>query len=355
VSRNAQTFSGFLRLFCRIGLLFLAATVYAADPPKNILLPEIPRSRVVVVRNPEATDLFESVPEKVRPMLNQALTNFTGEKSVAASWLKLVSTGDVVGVKVCSAPGPKIGTRPAVVAAVVEGLLAAKISPPHIVIWDKYLSDLKHAGYADMAARYGIRCAGSSDAGYDDKTFYESQIIGQLIWGDMEFGRKGEGVGRKSFVSKLVSKELTKIINITPLLNHYRAGVAGNLYTLVHASVDNFMRFENEPRFFSEAVPEIYALPSIGDRVALTIVDALLCQYEGEELTRLHYSNALNELRISTDPVALDVLSLQELEAERKAAGIEISRTNGLAIYSNANLLDLGNNDLTRIQIERVR
>ena len=288
-------------------------------------------------------------------MLNQGLTNLANQPSVAASWLKFVSTQDVVGIKVCSAPGPKIGTRPALVAAVIEGLQAAKIPSKKIVIWDKYLSDLKRSGFANLAARYGVRLAGSADSGYDEKTFYESQLIGQLIWGDVEFGRRGDGVGKKSFVSKLVSKELTKIINIPPLLNHYRAGVAGTLFTLVHASVDNFVRFENEPRFLSEAVPEIYALPSIGDRVALTIVDALLCQYEGEELTRLHYSNALNELRLSTDPVALDILSLQELTNERKAAGMELSHTNGAAIYSNAALLDLGNNDLTRIQVETLR
>jgi hypothetical protein len=327
----------------------------AADPAKTILFPEIPRSRVIVVRNAEATEFFETVPEKVRTMMNQGITNFAGLNSVAASWLKLVSTQDIIGIKVCSAPGPKTGTRPAVVVAVVEGLLAAKIPAKQIIIWDKYLSDLKHSGFAELAARYGVRVAGSADAGYDEKTFYESQIIGQLIWGDLEFGRRGEGVGKKSFVSKLISKELTKIINITPLLNHNRAGVAGSLYTLAHDSVDNFVRFENEPRFLSEAVPEIYALPSIGDRVVLTVVDALLCQYEGEELSRLHYSTALNELRLSTDPVALDILSLQELAAQRKASGMELSHTNGVAIYSNAALLDLGNNEPARIQIEKFR
>jgi hypothetical protein len=288
-------------------------------------------------------------------MVNQAITNFTREKSVPASWLKIVSTQDVIGLKVCSATGPKTGTRPAVVAAVVEGLLAAKIPSKQIVIWDKYLSDLRRAGYTELAARYGVRCAGSADAGYDEKTFYESQIIGQLIWGDLEFGRRGDGVGKRSFVSKLISKELTKIINITSLLNHNRAGVAGNLYTLAHASVDNFVRFENEPRFLSEAVPEIYALPSLGDHVALTIVDALLCQYEGEELSRLHYSNALNELRVSTDPVALDVLSVQEINAQRvRAALLSSLRTNRFDLYRNAALMELGSADTNKIELRRV-
>jgi len=68
----------------------------------------------------------------------------------------------------------------------------------------------------------------------------------------------------------------------------------------------------------------------------------------------LHYSNALNEIRLSTDPVALDWLSMRELNAERTAAGISLSHTNGLEIYSNAALLELGVNDPAKIQLERL-
>ena len=73
---------------------------------ENVFVGASTGSRVIVIRDPEATEFFETVPEKVRLMMNQAITNFTGEKSAAASWLKLVSTQDVVGLKVCSAPGP---------------------------------------------------------------------------------------------------------------------------------------------------------------------------------------------------------------------------------------------------------
>ena len=39
------------------------------------------------------------------------------------------------------------GTRPAVVAAVIQGLLAAGLPPTNIVIWDKHTYDLRDAGY----------------------------------------------------------------------------------------------------------------------------------------------------------------------------------------------------------------
>ncbi|HTD87763.1 MAG TPA: DUF362 domain-containing protein, partial [Candidatus Binatia bacterium] len=111
---------------------------------------------------------------------------------------------------------------------------------------------------------------------------------------------------------------MTKIIQLTPLLNHNTAGVCGNLYSLAMGSVDNTARFEGETRQMATAVPEIYALEALGDKVVLSIVDALICQYQGEEQGLLHYSIALNELRLSKDPLALDILSLQELDWQRR-------------------------------------
>ena len=315
-----------------------------------------PPARVVIVHDPAATDTFQPRPEIVLNMLNRGLTAFTGKTTPTAAWQSLVSTQDTVGIKIYSAPGPNTGTRAAVVAAVVEGLLEARIPPNHIIVWDKQTEDLRAAGYFEFGARFGIRVESSAAAGYDTNAFYspEKPILGQPVWGDLEFGRQGEGVGRKSFVSKLVSTGMTKIINLPPMLNHYRAGVSGNLYSLTMGAVDNTFRFEVDPDRLATAVPEIYALPSVGDRVVLNIVDALLCQYEGEHSIRLHDSIALNELRFGTDPVALDVLSFQELNRQRQAAKLP-ANTNRFDIFPNASELELGVSDLANIRIERVR
>jgi hypothetical protein len=146
---------------------------------------------------------------------------------------------------------------------------------------------------------------------------------------------------------------MTKIINITPLLNHNLAGVSGNLYSLAVGSVDNVSRFESDAGRLATAIPEIYALPALSDRVVLNIVDALLCQYEGGERSLLHYSATLNELRFSRDPVALDVLSLQDLDRERRAAAAPSPKQN-IDLYNNAALLELGVSDLKRIDVDRL-
>jgi len=289
-------------------------------------------------------------------MVNRAITNLTRTPTVLEAWRSLISTQDVVGIKVFSAPGPNSGTRPAVAAAVVEGLLAAGLPPKQIIVWDRQITDLRLAGFSELSERYGIRIAGSVQAGWDEKTFYnpDSPILGNLVWGDLEFGRKGDGVGRKSFVSTLVSRELTKIINLTPLLNQNEVGVSGNLYSLAMGSVDNLIRFESSPDTLATAIPEIYSLPSLSDHVVLNITDALICQYEGGERGLLHYSATLNELRFSRDPVALDVLSIQELNRQRQAAHAPPVKAS-LKLYSNAALLQLGVDDLKRIQVDTVQ
>lgn len=312
------------------------------------------RARVLIVHDPDATEAFKPRPDKVRGMVSRALTNLTGTSTVSNAWLSLVATQDVVGIKVFSLPGPNSGTRPAVVEAVVEGLRSAGIPPKHIIIWDKEASDLKAAGFYEVANRQAIRVAGSAQAGYDEKSFYDSALIGNLVWGDLEFREKGPGIGRKSFVSKLVSREITKIINVTPLLNHNLAGVSGNLYGLAAGSVDNVVRFEVDPDRLAIAVPEIYALAPLTEHVVLNIVDALICQYEGGERGLLHYSTTLNQLRFSRDPVALDVLSLQELDQQRQAAKAPIVKPD-FTLYNNAALLELGVADSKKIGVETLK
>ncbi len=309
---------------------------------------------MVTVWDPEATDAFRAQPEVVRLMVDRAITNLTRTTTLAEAWRSVVATQDVVGIKVYSPPGPNSGTRPAVVAGVIQGLLAAGLPPTHIIVWDKQAGDLRLAGFFDLASRYGVRVQGSAQAGYDEKTFYESALIGNLVWGDVEFGKTGPGVGRKSFVTKLLTQEITKIINVTPLLNHNLAGVSGNLYSLATGSVDNANRFESDPKWMAMAIPEIYAMPALSDHVVLNIVDALVCQYEGGERGLLHYSTTMNEIRVSRDPVALDVLSFKDIERQRQSADAPTVRANQ-ELYNNAALLELGVSDPKRIGVETYR
>ena len=310
-------------------------------------------SRIVSVHDERAVKAF--VPDKlrIRVMVERGVSRLTGKPDARAAWRSLVSSDDVVGIKVYTRAGGVSGTRRPVVAAVIEGLLEAGLPPKQIIVWDKRVGDLQEAGYFELAEEYGVRVEGSAAAGYDEKVFYETPLIGKLVWGDLEFGKEGKGVGRKSFVSKLVTRDMTKIISIAPLLNHYAAGVTGHLYGLSMGSVDNTFRFEASRAHLKTAVPELCAMEILGDRVALNIVDALICQYNGEKESLLHYSSVVNELRFSTDPVALDVLSVRELERQRARAELPL-REPDMELYRNASLVQIGSSDSKLFQVETI-
>jgi uncharacterized protein (DUF362 family) len=308
----------------------------------------------VQVYDPEATEAFRPRLAHVGRLLERGVTSLTGKPSLQAAWASLVSTQDTVGIKVLSAPGPNSGTRPAVVEAVIQGLLELGLPARQIIVWDRQTVDLRLAGYFDLAGKYGVRVAGSVQAGYNSTNFYDTPLLGNLLWGDSEFGIKGEGVGRKSYVSRLVSDEITKIINISPMLNHNQLGVSGNLFSLATGSVDNLARFETDATRLATAIPEIYALPSLVDKVVLNITDGLICQYEGTERSLLHYSSVLNQLWLSFDPVALDVLSIREMDRQREKAETKPAQLS-MEIYKNASLLELGVSDLNRIPVETAK
>jgi hypothetical protein len=313
--------------------------------------------RVAVVHDNHLLNAFQPDDARVEAAFNRGLTYFTGRTTVSNAWLSLVSKKDIVGIKVFSTPGQVSGTRPAVVAAIVRGLQAAGLPPDHIIIWDRHAVDLQNAGYYELGRKLGVLVVGAAEAGYDSNAFYlpDSPVVGQLVWGDLEFGitNKDLSIGKKSFISKLVSQHITKIISVAPLMNENSAGVCGHFFSLGLGSVDNTRRFEGNSDRLAVALPEIYALPLIGDRVVLNVTDALLAQYEGGPQGYLQFSVVRDEIWLGSDPVALDTMALKELMLQRQLLNAPVLPTN-FAIYTNATLLELGVNDPSRIKMEKV-
>ncbi|MCX7721448.1 MAG: hypothetical protein N2379_00080 [Verrucomicrobiae bacterium] len=325
-------------IFCSLG--------YSADPP-------VGATRVVIIEAPGAVHLFQPSQQIVAAMINHALTNLTGQPDPAAAWRSLVSPTDVIGIKVYAAPGPLCGTRVATAAAVIEGLIESGLNPTNIIVWDKRYADLKAAGFTELAPRYGVQVKGAIETGFDEAAFYESPILGALMWGDLEFGKHAEVLGRNSYVTKLLTKKVTKIVSIAPLLNNHLTGAAGHMYSLAMGSVDNAARFEVSADRLAIAVPEICALPELRDRLVLCITDALICQYEGAQRCLLHYSTVLNQVWVARDPVALDLLAVHEIARQRRSAGAP-TRELDLALYQNAGLLELGVSDTNKLTLVRL-
>jgi hypothetical protein len=234
---------------------------------------------------------------------------------------------------------------------VVLGLLSAGIPANQIIIWDRSWNELKEAGMVAIGQSLGVIVESADRIGYDAKVFYESPIMGQLIHGDLEFGKKGEGIGKKSYMTRLLTERVTKIINITPLLNHNQLGVSGCMHTLAFGAVDNTLRFQGSSQL-SISIPEIYALPQIADHTVLHIVDALISQYQGESTSLLHYSTATSEIWFSTDPVALDFLAFKELNRQRLTSKTPAPKYEH-HLFQNAAIMELGVAEDRLIRVER--
>ena len=343
-------------LILRLIPLLLACVSVAGQAPPLLSVDSSNggKARVVTVYDAAATSTYVPDPPTIERMVERGLKQLWNVSDVNAGWRARIEPSDVVGIRIHSSTGKTSGSRPEVVAALAKSLINSGHPAHQIIVWDRKLASLRAAGYLSLRDRLGVQVKGARDLGYDGAVFYESSLIGTMIWGDHEFGQTGEGRGRNSFVSKLLTQQITKIINLTPLMNHNHAGVNGNLLGLALASVDNIIRFQGDAERLSVAIPEIIAVPELGDRVVLNVVDALIAQYQGQTLGRLQDSAVLNELRFSLDPVALDVLSIAELEKQRALKGIEGATLNR-SLYENASILQIGISDPDLIEIESIR
>ena len=319
------------------------------------------RAQITVTHEIDATTSFVPSAPAVRRLVENALKLQNPAGSVASAWRLWLGPKDIVGFKVTSAPGAQAGTRRIVVHALIESLLSTGHPARQIVIWDRRQSDLADSGFVRLAEELGVRCQGVDSTGWEESKAYESPLPGKLIFGDLEFGRQenaasagpGGRLGRKSHVSRLLTQDITRIITVAPLLNHNLVGVNGHIANLALGSVDNILRFEDSADRLAEALPEICALDELYPKLAVCFTDALLCQYRGEERTQLHYTSPLNELWVSTDPVALDVFALRELATARARSPVDGEKPFQTELYRNCELLELGVADEKRFDVRR--
>jgi len=155
-------------------------------------------------------------------------------------------------------------------------------------------------------------------------------VLGKLIWGDLLFReRRQEGLrperdadqlSATSHVARLLSRDVTKVINVPLLCDEPNCGVAGALYNMTIPNVDNWRRFSQSEGAGSEAIPSIYQDEHIGPKVVLHIMDGLTAQYAAGPIGNPNYAFAHCTLYASTDPVALDATALRQIEEWRKEA-----------------------------------
>jgi hypothetical protein len=334
-------------------VLNIASAVSAGDTNA----PAIPKSRVVLARDQSAVAGFQVDATKTRALVRAGITTLTGQTNELDAWRQFVSSNDVVGIKISTLAAPLHVTHRAVVDAIAAGVASAGVVPANIIVWDRDPRKMRDGDWAPgpVTDRQPYRVVSViGDTGWDPKSFYESKMVGKLIWGDFEFGRE-ESLGTRSHLPVLITQAITKLINVPVLMDHDPCGIAGCLYNVSLGMADNTRRFEQFGLHGDPAIEEICASsPQLRRTLVLNIVDALVVGFAGGPAFKPQYSAPYGGLYFSRDPVALDTVCLELLEAKRKAARIPAIDDKASHVGYSARL-GLGQTNLTNIDVIAVK
>jgi uncharacterized protein (DUF362 family) len=319
----------------------------AAEPT-----PVPPTSTVFFAQDESEFSPMADDPGRIRAAVNALVLAATGQTDLAAAWRSLVTPADRVGIKIATAGGRGFSTHPAIVAAVVAGLESAGVPPEHIIVWDRNAEELRAAGFLPRTGRYDVRAI-DPPRGFDRDAVIIGSVLGKLMWGDLLFVEKqrvtvgkpkaeSDQLSANSYLARIVSRDVTKIINLPVLSDERGCAIAGAIYNMSIPNVDNWRRFTQTEGSIASSPAEIYSDERIAPKVVLNIMDALLAQYAGGPAFSPNYTFPHHTLYASKDPVALDSVALRKLEEWRVAAKLPSLAGRG-AWLKDAASMGLGN------------
>ena len=153
----------------------------------------------------------------------------------------------------------------------------------------------------------------------------------------------------KSFLANLVTKDITKLVNIAVLKHNEDSGVTWAAKNIALGVTTNKVRFHID--YCEKAIPDILAMPCIKDKTVLHIGEAAkisTVSVAGAQIARD------NRIFFSRDPVAMDRIGLDILEAKRAGQGLESVRSISTHVAACARK-GLGTDDLARIDLRELR
>jgi hypothetical protein len=283
----------------------------------------------------------------VSEMIDRAIMKLTGLDSAKEAWKDFVLPNDIVGIKINPIGGKLLSTHRIIVDKIVDGLYGAGVLKNQIIIWDRFESHLINAGYEINQSDQGVRCfaSDSQGVGYDDEVYYETEK-------DVEVRRENESI--RSQYTKILTQEVTAIINVPVMKHHGITGVSGCLKNLAFGSVDNTSRFHSNPLNCNPAIGDIFAHAILKDKVALNVVDGLLASFDGGPTYDPDGVWKYGGILMSVDPVVLDQIILQTIEEKRKE--LKLGSITRLEKYIRSSFqLGLGTNNLDEIDYREVK
>ncbi len=328
--------------------------------------------KVVQATNPRSMKDRTVDPKVVSRMFAAGLAELTG-KSMKESFGLFFTKDDVVGIKVNPVGAPLINTTPALASAVVAWLEQGGIPRKNMVIWDRFDDMLKEAGFTqerfpgvtieslqtmaeDGKPWKNAKGEHLSADHFDQEAYYYAKgVVGKGVAGyasDDAYANQHVFTGEYSYFGKLVTRKLTKIINLAAFKNAGN-GISMATKNLGYGSVCNTGRL-HQPLFF-KVCTEVLAAPWVRDKLVLNVTDGIRGQYDGGPMGNEQFFFPNHSLYFATDPFALDRVCHDQMVAKRRAMGVKVNDHPRFTDYLGyAQTLGLGIGDPSKITLHKV-
>lgn len=272
-----------------------------------------------------------------------------------------------VGIKVNTRGGRGLSTPLQLLRAVIEVLEVRGFERGSILIIDYSTHGLRQSGIMPSLSselRHFEGCpvyALDSERYYDADWFYDSPLPPSLNQEPQLFGGLGRGSSsleegtkeRKSFLPAPLLFEVDFWFNLAVGVDDAALGVDGVLANATLWNVSNSQRFLSNEATASAAVAEIAAIPELNERMVLHFVSLDCYQYIGGPRFKSRYSQSEPLVWMSSDPVAMDRLLYDRMNALRVLDGFpEISPLPRQLPFAAS--LGLGVFDQSRIRVHHL-
>jgi hypothetical protein len=274
--------------------------------------------QVVAVKSDKSVDISTGAANDavVREMMAQGMRALTGAGATADAWRRFFTPSDVVGIKVNCGGYPHCVSAYEIVAETVRQLMGIGVPVSQIYLYERFQNQLDEVNYAPhlpegvqiVAAERANRYTDNS--GYDPETYLEATLFGEE--------------DTRSNMMRLVSKRLTKIINIPNMKDHGATGVTGCLKNIAYGSFSNVARTHQRGKSHTySVVGTLASIEPLRSRTVLQIMDGLRGVWHGGPFARTtKYVFYPRQIMFGTDPVAIDRLLLDIIENKRREQGV---------------------------------
>ncbi len=239
-----------------------------------------------------------------------------------------------VGLKIYSDSGPGLATPIPLVQAVIKALEDRGYEKENIFLVGLNTLRLRFTGFLPSLITGYSPFEGhpvfilESGEFYDPGWFYDSPLPSRF---DPVFlANRGEDQtdqlesNRRSFLATPLFLEADFWINLPVYTDHPTLGVNGALVNATLWNASNTARFLQSPRNAPAAVAEMSAIPELRQTWLFTIASLQQYQFIGGPSYNSLYTVSDQEVWLSADPVALDTLMLDKINAHRQRWGFPV-------------------------------